>query len=48
MEIELIDLADKNRLLKDLSARIALNSFQLTEPSLQHIFIRKVNEGVPA
>ena len=48
MEIELIDLADKNRLLKELSARISLNAFQLTEPSLQHIFIRKVNEGVPA
>jgi ABC-2 type transport system ATP-binding protein len=46
MEIELIDLADKNRLLKELSARISLNAFQLTEPSLQHIFIRKVNEGV--
>ncbi|MEI6613798.1 MAG: ATP-binding cassette domain-containing protein [Chrysiogenales bacterium] len=48
MEIELIDLADKNRLLKELSARVSLNAFQLTEPSLQHIFIRKVNEGVPA
>jgi ABC-2 type transport system ATP-binding protein len=48
MEIELIDLADKNRLLKELSARIELNAFQLTEPSLQHIFIRKVNEGVRA
>ena len=48
MEIELNDLADKNRLLKELSARVSLNAFQLTEPSLQHIFIRKVNEGVPA
>jgi len=48
MEIELIDLADKNRLLKELSARVSLNAFQLTEPSLQHIFIRKVNEGVAA
>lgn len=48
MEIELNDLADKNRLLKELSARISLNAFQLTEPSLQHIFIRKVNEGVAA
>jgi ABC-2 type transport system ATP-binding protein len=45
MEIELLDLADKNRLLKELSARVSLNAFQLTEPSLQHIFIRKVNEG---
>ncbi|MBN2398927.1 MAG: ATP-binding cassette domain-containing protein [Candidatus Aminicenantes bacterium] len=48
MEIELNDLADKNRLLKELSSRISLNAFQLTEPSLQHIFIRKVNEGAPA
>ncbi len=48
MEIELNDLADKNRLLKELIARLSLNAFQLTEPSLQHIFIRKVNEGVPA
>ncbi len=48
VEIELNDLADKNRLLKELSARVSLNAFQLTEPSLQHIFIRKVNEGVPA
>jgi ABC-2 type transport system ATP-binding protein len=48
MEIELVDLADKNRLLKELSARISINAFQLTEPSLQHIFIRKVNEGVQA
>jgi ABC-2 type transport system ATP-binding protein len=48
MEIELIDLADKNRLLKEVSARVSLNAFQLTEPSLQHIFIRKVKEGVQA
>jgi len=48
MEIELIDLADKNRLLQEMSSRVSLNAFQLTEPSLQHIFIRKVNEGVPA
>jgi ABC-2 type transport system ATP-binding protein len=45
MEIELVDLAHKNRLLEELSARVALNGFQLTEPSLQHIFVRKVNEG---
>jgi len=48
MEIELTDLTDKNRLLKELSARVSLNSFQLTEPSLHNIFIRKVNEGVGA
>ena len=48
MEIELIDLGDKNRLLKELSARVSLNAFQLTEPSLQHIFIRKVTEGGPS
>jgi len=45
MEIELVDLAHKNRLLAELSARVVLNGFQLTEPSLQHIFVRKVNEG---
>jgi len=48
MEIELFDLADKNRLLKELSLRLSLNAFQMTEPSLQHIFIRKVNEGATA
>jgi ABC-2 type transport system ATP-binding protein len=45
MEIELVDLAHKNRLLEELSKRVSLNAFQLTEPSLQHIFVRKVNEG---
>jgi len=48
MEIELVDLAHKSRLLEALNARVSLNSFQLTEPSLQHIFIRKVNEGARA
>lgn len=45
MEIELADIAHKNKLLKDLVAKLSLNSFQVTEPSLNNIFIRKVNEG---
>jgi ABC-2 type transport system ATP-binding protein len=45
MEIELGDIALKNRLLKELVSRISVNGFQVTEASLNHIFIRKVNEG---
>lgn len=45
MEIELEDINLKDRLLKDLMGKLSLNSFQVTEPSLNNIFIRKVNEG---
>lgn len=45
MEIELGDISLKNRLLKELVSRISVNGFQVTEASLNHIFIRKVNEG---
>ena len=45
MEIELKDMTQKERLLKDLVSRLSVNGFQVTEPSLNHIFIRKVNEG---
>jgi len=45
MEIELVDISYKDRLLKDLIERISIHSFQVTEPSLNQIFIRKVNEG---
>ena len=48
MEIELDDLADANRCCKDLSGRCLVNGFQLSEPSLQNIFIRKVKEGAGA
>jgi len=44
MEIELMDIRDKNRLLKDLIDKISINTFRVTEPSLNHIFIRKVND----
>lgn len=46
MEIELANIDFKDRLLKDLVAKLSLSSFQVTEPSLNNIFIRKVNEGV--
>jgi ABC-type uncharacterized transport system ATPase subunit len=45
MEIELMDIDQKDTLLKDLVAKITINGFQITEPSLNSIFIRKVNEG---
>jgi ABC-2 type transport system ATP-binding protein len=45
MEIELKDIDNKNRLLKDLVTKLSVNGFQVTEPSLNNIFIRKVNEG---
>ncbi len=45
MEIELKDINLKNKLLNDLVAKVSVNGFQVTEPSLNNIFIRKVNEG---
>ena len=45
MEIELEDIDQKDLLLRDLVSRITINGFQVTEPSLNNIFIRKVNEG---
>jgi ABC-2 type transport system ATP-binding protein len=45
MEIELNDIGLKNKLLNDLVTKISVNGFQVTEPSLNNIFIRKVNEG---
>lgn len=45
MEIELKDINRKDVLLKDLVSKVSVNSFQVTEPSLNNIFIRKVNEG---
>ena len=44
MEIELDDVNLKNNLLKDLVDNISVSSFQITEPSLNNIFIRKVGE----
>lgn len=43
MEIELNNIKDKDKLLKDLMSKISINSFTLTEPSLNNIFIRTVS-----
>jgi ABC-2 type transport system ATP-binding protein len=48
MEIEIDDLSQRERLLRDLLGRVAVNGFVLSEPSLQNIFIRKVQEGAGA
>ncbi|MCP4216845.1 MAG: ATP-binding cassette domain-containing protein [bacterium] len=46
MEIELADINLKGKLLEDLlHGGLSINGFQVTEPSLNNIFIRKVNEG---
>ena len=48
MEIELDDLSNREQLLRDLIGRVTVNGFILSEPSLQNIFIRKVQEGAGA
>jgi ABC-2 type transport system ATP-binding protein len=45
MEIEPRDISCKDQLLKELVDKVSVNAFQVTEPSLNNIFIRKVNEG---
>lgn len=45
MEIELHDIGLKNKLLNELVSKVSVNGFQVTEPSLNNIFIRKVSEG---
>jgi ABC-2 type transport system ATP-binding protein len=45
MEVELDDLSKREQLLRDLLGRVDVIGFQLSEPSLQNIFIRKVEEG---
>jgi ABC-2 type transport system ATP-binding protein len=45
IEIELEDINNKDRLLKDMVGRLSINNFQITEPSLNSIFIRNVNKG---
>jgi ABC-2 type transport system ATP-binding protein len=42
MEIEPEDIKYKDTLLKILADKISINSFQVAEPSLNHIFIRQV------
>ncbi len=50
LEIELDDLspARREQLLRDLLGKVVVNGFALSEPSLQNIFIRKVQEGAGA
>ena len=48
MEVELDDLSKREQLLRDLLGRVAVNGFMVSEPSLQNIFIRKVQEGAGA
>ena len=48
MEIELNDLSKREQLLRDLIGKVEINGFVLSEPSLQNIFIRKVQEGAGA
>ena len=45
MEIELNDINHKDILLKDLLGKLSINGFQVTEPSLNNIFIRQAGEG---
>jgi ABC-2 type transport system ATP-binding protein len=45
MEVEIDDLSQRQRLLRDLLGKVVVNGFVLSEPSLQNIFIRKVQEG---
>jgi ABC-2 type transport system ATP-binding protein len=48
MEVELDDLSRREQLLRDMLGKVVVNGFQLSEPSLQNIFIRKVQEGAGA
>lgn len=48
LEIELADLSKREQLLRDLLGRVVVSGFQVSEPSLQNIFIRKVQEGAGA
>jgi ABC-2 type transport system ATP-binding protein len=48
LEVELADLSKREQLLRDLLGRVVVNGFALSEPSLQNIFIRKVQEGAGA
>ncbi len=44
MEIELVDLKYKDKFFKELISKLSLTSMNITEPSLNNIFIRKVEE----
>ena len=45
MEIELEDIHHKDTLLKVLAEKLSINSYKITEPSLNSIFIRQANQG---
>jgi ABC-2 type transport system ATP-binding protein len=46
IEIELEDLRHKDELLKKMAEKLSISSYKITEPSLNSIFIRQVNQGV--
>ena len=46
MEIEPVDISFKDQLLKELVEKVSVNGFHITEPSLNNIFIHKVDEGI--
>jgi ABC-2 type transport system ATP-binding protein len=46
MEIELEDIRHKDMLLKIMADKLTINSYKVTEPSLNSIFIRQANQGV--
>ncbi len=46
MEIELKDIQHKDKLLRKMAENLSVNSYKITEPSLNSIFIHQVNQGV--
>jgi ABC-2 type transport system ATP-binding protein len=46
MEIELEDIQHKDKLLRKMAENLSVNSYKITEPSLNSIFIHQVNQGV--
>ncbi len=44
IEVELNDISNMDKLLKDIAGKISISYFKLQEPSLNNIFMRKVNE----
>ncbi len=47
MEVELKKIENKDKLLKALLGKLVLNGFEVTEPSLNNIFMRKAADVVP-
>ena len=46
MEIELENIQHKDKLLRKMAENLSVNSYKITEPSLNSIFIHQVNQGV--